>query len=309
MTDEKEPGTNDPVDPADGSGSDAAPAEGSVRLVKGGVTRGRRSPSRRAVVAGGAGLALLVAGGVAVGVWQLRGDGGNEVADLAASDSADVAAIGTEVDRGWRELESVRVRIDSPSEPNLTTDIRLTQDGRCAGTFGPDGSIAEVRSVDGTFYYSPGEDYWQAQIESAQAQPDPDAQVALVETLRDTIGDRWVDGGATDEASSYGEFCAGGVDALVPEQFDASAFAADGWTVGGDADVDGTPVVSLVKEGTATLFVAAEGEPWVLRAEVGQDDLSATYTFSEQNEPLDVEAPPEDEIVTVAELEAAVGAG
>ena len=118
------PGAPDPVDPvaddatsadaADDSTSAADPSssEGSVRLVKGGVSRGRRSPSRRAVVAGGAGLALLVAGGVAVGVWQLRGDGGNEVADLAASDSADVAAIGTEVDRGWRELESVRVRID-----------------------------------------------------------------------------------------------------------------------------------------------------------------------------------------------------
>lgn len=283
-------------------------APGGVGLVKGEVTRGRRSLSPRALVAAAVAGAVLVGGGIAFAVTQTGdGDGGNELGDLATDDQADVGAVGAEIDRGWRELDSVRVRIESPVEASLATDVRLDREGDCVGTFGRDGGIAEVRSVDGTFYYRPGADYWEAQLASAQTSADP-GQAATVQALRDVIGERWVDGGPVTDDSTYGAFCANGIDALIPADYDPAAFAADGWQVGGTADVDGTPVVTVEKAGTATLFVATEGEPWVLRAEVGDGEESATYTFTEQDEPLEVTAPPATEIVTTEELQAAVAA-
>ena len=77
-------------------------------------------------------------------------------------------------------------------------------------------------------------------------------------------------------------------------------------TRGPDAEVDGRPAATLVKKKaggkSTTLFVAKEGEPYLLKVVKTGGDEPGTIVFSEYNKPVKAVAPPADEIVDLQDL-------
>jgi hypothetical protein len=296
---------------------DEQPAEAPepTLLVKRGVEKPRRF-SRPVLAGGGVALALVaVVGGLAV-FSQLREDGDADAAGAERNGIEDdpIGEIGQRIDVAMRELTSVRVVLQ-PTDAQLPPfDLRLDVDGDCSGSVGADGAFGEVLAVDDQFFFRPGPDYWAAYAGTpptageAEGEPEGGDQAAQIAALQEVVGDRWIDGTESADATSLGILCSQGLEALLGDTYDADAFEEDGWLVSDEVEVDGNPAVTLTNgAGNATLRVATTGEPYILEAEVAQGASGATYTFSEQNEPLDLAVPPADEIATNEELRAAVG--
>ncbi|MDR6173911.1 hypothetical protein QE364_003257 [Nocardioides zeae] len=290
----------------------AEKAEEPTLLVKRGVEKPRRF-SRPALVGGGAALALVaVVGGLAVFSQLREGD----VADAAGAErngieDDPIGEIGERIDGAMRELTSVRVVLQ-PTDAQLPPfDLRLDVDGDCSGSVGADGAFGEVLAVDDQFFFRPGPEYWAAYAgtpSEGEGEGEGGDQAAQIAALQEVVGDRWIDGTESADATSLGILCQQGLEALLGDTYDADAFEEDGWLVSDEVEVDGDPAVTLTNgAGSATLRVATTGEPFILEAEVAQGASGATYTFSEQNEPLDLSVPPADEIATNEELQAAVG--
>ncbi|MDF9714968.1 hypothetical protein INN71_13670 [Nocardioides sp. ChNu-153] len=281
------------------------PSDDGVTLVRGGVSPTRRRVPDRKVLLGGA-AALVVVAGAAVALTQVGGDddgdGGGEDNGVAEKS---IGEIGAEVDAAMNGLTSVRIVIaPTGGEDAFSLDLRVDDAGECEGTYEAQGVEATVLSVDDRFFYRPSANYWETSGLDA----------ATAATLQELVGDRWIDGSETAGVSSLGTLCSGGVEALTSDAYDATAFEQDGWTVGEEDEVDGRPAVRLEREdddaGSAvTLWVATTGEPYVLRADVAEGETSASYTLSEQDEPLGLEVPAPEEIVPPEELVAAVGDG
>ncbi|MFW6773512.1 hypothetical protein ACOACO_04455 [Nocardioides sp. CPCC 205120] len=305
MTDEPE---QDPErDQPEQAGSGGASRDDGVTLVRGGVSPARRRTPDRKVLLGGA-AALVVVAGAAVALARFGGDDGDGGSDGGEDNGVaekSIGEIGAEVDAAMNGLTSVRIVIaPTGGEDAFSLDLRVDDAGECEGTYEADGVEATVLSVDDRFFYRPSANYWETSGLDA----------ATAATLQELVGDRWIDGSETAGVSSLGTLCSGGVDALTSDAYDATAFEQDGWTVGEEDEVDGTPAVRLERgdddAGSAvTLWVATTGEPYVLRADVAEGETSASYTLSEQNEPLGLEVPADDEIVPPDELVAAVGDG
>lgn len=289
----------------------AAEAGEPTLLVKRGVEKPRRF-SRSTLVGGGAALALVaVVGGLAV-FSQLRdGDDADAAAGAERNGIEDdpIGEIGERIDGAMRELTSVRVVLQ-PTDAQLPPfDLRLDVDGDCSGSVGADGAFGEVLAVDDQFFFRPGPEYWAAYAGTpSEGEGEGGDQAAQIAALQEVVGDRWIDGTESADATSLGILCQQGLEALLGDTYDADAFEEDGWLVSDEVEVDGNPAVTLTNgAGSATLRVATTGEPYILEAEVAQGSSGATYTFSEQNEPLDLSVPAADEIATNEELQAAVG--
>ncbi|NEN77839.1 hypothetical protein [Nocardioides zeae] len=291
---------------------DRTPAEEPTLLVKRGVEKPRRF-SRPAVVGGGVALALVaVVGGLAV-LSESRQDDDASAAGAERNDIEDdpIGEIGERIDAAMRDLTSVRVVLQ-PTDAQLPPfDLRLDVEGDCSGSVGTDGAFGEVLAVDDQFFFRPGPEYWAAYAGApaeGEGQGEGEGQAAQIAALQEAVGDRWIDGTESADATSLGVLCRQGLEALLGDTYDADAFEEDGWLVSDEVEVDGRPAVTLTNgAGNATLRVATTGEPYILEAEVAQGSSGATYTFSEQNEPLDLSAPAADEIATNEELQAAVG--
>lgn len=312
--------TGEPVEPAETpdekapeKASEKAPAE-PVLLVKRGVAKPRRF-SRPALLGGAAAVALVaVVGGLAV-VSELRDDdpAGSASAERNGIEDDPIGEVGERIDTAMRELTSVRVVLQ-PTDAQLPPfDLRLDVDGDCSGSVGADGAFGDVLAVDDQFFFRPGPEYWAAYAGAPAGSGGAGGtgvggdQAAQIAELQEIVGDRWIDGTESADATSLGILCRQGLDALLGDTYDAGAFEEDGWLVGDEVEVAGRPAVTLTNgAGNATLRVATTGEPYILEAEVAQGASGATYTFSEQNEELDLAVPATDEIATNEELQAAV---
>lgn len=310
MADEPDQERDEKVEPAETTSGEP------VLLVKRGVDKPRRF-SRPALLGGAAAVALVaVVGGLAV-VSELRDDdpAGSASAERNGIEDDPIGEVGERIDTAMRELTSVRVVLQ-PTDAQLPPfDLRLDVDGDCSGSVGADGAFGEVLAVDDQFFFRPGPEYWAAYAGAPAGSAGGDTggtggggdQAAQIAELQEVVGDRWIDGTESADATSLGILCRQGLDALLGDTYDAGAFEEDGWLVGDEVEVAGRPAVTLTNgAGSATLRVATTGEPYILEAEVAQGASGATYTFSEQNEELDLAVPATDEIATNEELQAAV---
>ena len=76
-------------------------------------------------------------------------------------------------------------------------------------------------------------------------------------------------------------------------------------TVGDVVEYDGQQALQLVTEqdsGTTTVWVAAEGAHYILRMENVGETEPGTITMTDFNEPLEVEAPAEDDYIDLSSL-------
>jgi hypothetical protein len=212
----------------------------------------------------------------------LAGCGGGGFADESAE------TILTTAEQDMKALSSVRVAGDLTVDgEELDFDMRVSSAGDCSGTIGVAGGQAELMSVNGTVYMKPDETVW-----TTLAGPD-------AEMVKSAVGDRWI-----SEPASEGGF--GGLCDLDELLSDLGDDEEAGGEVGDVEDVDGTEAVTVDSEtdegDPLTVWVAVDEPHHILKMEVTEGDEPGTVTFSEFDEPLDLEPPAEDEVVDFAEL-------
>ncbi|MBQ0829502.1 hypothetical protein [Streptomyces tagetis] len=209
--------------------------------------------------------------------------GATRVAD--PFDGLSAAEIADRAFKATREAGSLRMRGDVPDEETggtIRIDMAVDRDGRCAGTMSLDGEgKTELIRTGDTLYMKYDERFLRAQSEGEPA-ADVDAAVAL-------LADQWTKTSAAGEdAKDAGGLC--DLDAVLGE----AEPAGTGLTRGESADVDGRQAVVLHEKDGAdrhTVYVAAEGKPYVLRLDSESAKEPGTLTFSAYDEPVSAEAP------------------
>ena len=189
-----------------------------------------------------------------------------------------------------KAIEAVHMEGDiSQQGSEIGLDLSLNTDGDCTGTISRgDSGSAEVVTLDGTSWFKPDEEFWKAQA-------GPQA-----EQIISAVGDNWVQLPEGDE--SFASFC--DLDGLLDQIDDDSDEPSK---KGETEDVDGQEAIKLTRDkkdgGTTTVWVAMEDPHHFLKVEQEGGDSPGSFTFSEFDQDVSIEAPAEDEAITVEELQ------
>ncbi|MEU9854850.1 hypothetical protein [Streptomyces sp. NPDC047974] len=231
------------------------------------------------------------------------GKGDDKAADPFAGLSAD--DIAKKAVETTKAATSVHMKGEGKDDgKDMTLDFSVDDKGTCQGTMSMGGGgKAEVMRTGG-FSYMKGDD---AFYKGTAGEDGSSAEEAgAIATL---LNGRWMKLPADDaDSNDMGEFC------------DLKAIFADmdketettGLTREADADVDGTATVVLKskadKKGeTTTLYVAKDSaKPYILRSVTAGGDEPGTVTLSDYDKPLNVTAPPADQVM---DMEALMKAG
>ncbi|MFI2415290.1 hypothetical protein [Streptomyces sp. NPDC018947] len=222
---------------------------------------------------GGGGAAAATASATAkASAEPFAGLSGDEIADRAL-----------EATTGARSLRMTGDVPDDESGGTIRIDMALDRQGECAGTMSLDGQgEAELIKTGDTLYMKYDERFLRAQSEG-EPKADTDAAVAL-------LAGRWTKTSATgQDAEDMTGFC--DLDTMLD---DAEGSGSTDVTRGRTTTVDGTPAIVLhEKDGTDrnTLYVATEGEPYLLRFESASEKDPGALTFSAYDEPVGAKAP------------------
>ncbi|MEU9705142.1 hypothetical protein [Streptomyces sp. NPDC047981] len=181
----------------------------------------------------------------------------------------------------------------------LDIDIALDDKNNCTGVMKVEGGTAELRQADRITYLKGDEKFWRASMTS-QGVPPPqiDATIELVKGrwLKITPGQA----GSSDLSGVCD------LDALLADLGDDKG-QRTGLTRGPDAEVDGTPVATLVKKKpggeTNTVSVALEGKPYILKMVKTGGEEPGSVEFSDYDKPVEVVVPPADETVDLTKLD------
>jgi hypothetical protein len=228
--------------------------------------------------------ALAVLGACGGGGDDGGDDGGSEFAKESAS-AIEKASI-----EDMKAINAVHMEGSVTQEGGeIGLDLSLTTDGDCAGTVsrGESGS-AEVVTLDGTSWFKPDEEFWRA-----QAGPAADKIIARV-------GDNWVQLPEGDQ--SFASFC--DLDELLDQIDDDQDKPSE---KGETEEVDGAEAITLTRDdeqdGTITVWVAVEDPHHILKVEQEGGDAPGSFTFSEFDQDAAIEAPADDEVMTIEELQ------
>jgi hypothetical protein len=184
---------------------------------------------------------------------------------------------------------SVHVDADITDEDvELDIDMRMQSDGkRAAGSISSDGRTIEVRVLDQAIYFKADRDFW---IDAANAE------------AAELFTGKWVKASVSDDNfADIAEFT--DKDEFLDELLERDGDDGTLTRVKGRT-VDGQKTVGLAEKGTedpGTLYVAASDKPYPLLV-VPEDKAEGQAEFSEWGEPVDVTAPPEDQVVDIDEL-------
>lgn len=166
----------------------------------------------------------------------------------------------------------------------IAFDLAMDSEGACSGTVTVPGLPAvEVLAVDGDRWFKAPDDFWE---EAAPAQ---------AEQIIDVIDDRWIVANA--DFDDYFQFC--DFEGITEDDDDDKATDLE---VEGVEEYEGQQVVAVSfdqdgDEGTA--YVLGEEPHYIARVVVeGQADLS----YTDFNEPVDAEAPDEDDTIDLSTL-------
>ncbi|MDN3023100.1 hypothetical protein [Streptomyces sp. S.PB5] len=180
---------------------------------------------------------------------------------------------------------SVRVKGDVPDEASgstITMDMALNKKGDCAGTMSVGGQgKADLIKVGDTVYMKYDEAFLRAQSKG-EKKSDVDAAVAL-------LAGKWTKMSAKGEdAKEIAGFC--DLDTVLGDADDVHSDASRGKTT----TVNGTPAIVLhERDGKEryTLYVATEGEPYLLQVDSTSTTDPGTLAFSEYDEPVPAKKP------------------
>ncbi|UYQ64265.1 MSCRAMM family adhesin SdrC [Streptomyces peucetius] len=195
-------------------------------------------------------------------------------------------------------------RIEKDGEP-FSVDLALDSAQNCTGRLGVKGGRAELRQVAETMYLKGDRQFWSASLqERSSASPDGSGNDAVVELMTG----RWIKmpAGSIKDMDRLCDLKA------MFARMDVDEADRKRMTKGPDAKVDGVPTVTLVKRQqgtTTTVHVAKEGKPHVLKIVRAGGDETGTIVLSGYGKPVQVEAPPADEVVDLDSLTGRDGLG
>ncbi|SDL00752.1 hypothetical protein SAMN05421806_11633 [Streptomyces indicus] len=232
-------------------------------------------------------VAMAVAGICAAGVAGCGSDDG--AAEAFEGESAD--AIAAKAVEATRDADSMRMQGEiSESGQKASIDLAVDQQSNCEGTVTQDGAKAEIRHTGNTLYLKGDEAYWQANLKGQQGS----------DKIVDKAAGKWV------KVPGQEEQLAGMCDKQkLVASLDEDKSERKGMKRDGTADVDGTPAVKLTKKSggeTHTLYVAAEGDPYILKSVVEGGDTPQSTTFSDYGAKVSPEQPSGDEVVDLQEI-------
>ncbi|MFF5974279.1 hypothetical protein ACFY7C_22420 [Streptomyces sp. NPDC012769] len=213
-------------------------------------------------------------------------------------------------------------RVVSSDQP-LDVDFSLNDKNECTGAIKLKGGAAEIRQTGRVTYMKGDEAFWRA---SMSAQRMPEAQIdATIELLKG----RWLKiPQGQPGAEDLSDVC--DLKALL-DDLGKDKERRTGLTRGPDAEVDDTPVATLVKKKTdadttepgdtaeprdpgdpteprdtpetTTVSVSQRGKPYILKVVKTGGDEPGSVTLSEYDKPVKVAVPPAGETVDLTKLD------
>ncbi|MGA5192099.1 hypothetical protein [Streptomyces exfoliatus] len=213
--------------------------------------------------------------------------------------------IGDKAVTATRTATSLRMegRIVTDGQP-LDIDFAVNDRSECTGLMKIEGGTAELRRLDKITYMKGDEPFWRASMASQGMSE------AEIDTTIELIKGRWL-------KIAPGQPGSGDLDGVCDlkellADLDEDKEGRSGLTRGPDAEVDGTPVATLVKKKargeTTTVSVAQEGKPYILKMVQTGGDEPGSITFSDYDKPVDVVVPPADETVDLSKLDTGTSA-
>jgi hypothetical protein len=203
--------------------------------------------------------------------------------------------ITSEAESAMLDLSSVRMSGDLTTDGEaLTLDVQISTGGDCTGTIGLGGGDAELEilSISGETWMKPSEEFWQM-----FAGPQADQVV-------EAAGDRWVVLPAS-ESENFAELC--DLDTFLEELTEGDDDEGTEPTVGETEEVEGQEAVIVESEtdegDPVRAWVATEEPHYILKLEVTQGEEPGVITFSDFDEELDLEAPSDDEVFDISQLQ------
>ncbi|MFI9117258.1 hypothetical protein [Streptomyces venezuelae] len=189
-------------------------------------------------------------------------------------------------------------RVVTEGQP-LDIDFAVNDRDECTGVMKIKGGTAELRRTGDVTYMKGDETFWRASMSS---QGMPEAQIdATIELLKG----RWLKIGEGQAGSAdLSGVCdlKGLLDDLGKDEEERR-----GLTRGPDAEVDDTPVATLVKKKdggeTTTVSVSQEGKPYILKMVKAGGDEPGSLVLSDYDKPVRVVVPPADETVDLSKLD------
>ncbi|MFF8829888.1 hypothetical protein [Streptomyces sp. NPDC015131] len=234
---------------------------------------------------------VLVAVTVLAAVTGLAGcgsDGKGAEGEPFAGQSAD--QIAEKAVKATRDARSVRMSGTAQQQgASVKVDFKVDEKDGCVGTMTGKGGKAEVRQTGQTMYLKGDQDFWKSAL---QGRPGTDKAVGQLQG-------KWV-------KSKPGEARTEG---LCDKQAALAAMDGDksertGMKKGGTTTVDGRKALALHKQQPGgekvTMYVAAEGDPYILRATSEGGKAPSEMVFSDYNKEVEVEAPPAGQVVDPA---------
>jgi len=224
----------------------------------------------------------------AIGVLALLAacGGGSDFADSSAT------TIQKEATKDMQALEAVHMEGSVSQQDNeIGLDLSLTTEGDCTGTVSRgDSGSAQVVTLNDNSWFKPDEEFWKAQAGDAADQ------------IISTVGDKWVQLPEGDK--SFASFCDlnGLLDQIGGDQSDSES------KKGETEDVDGTETIKLTRDatqgdGTITVWVATDDPHHILKVEQAGGESPGSFSFSEFDQDASIEAPADNEVITVEELQ------
>jgi hypothetical protein len=178
----------------------------------------------------------------------------------------------------------------------MTLDLALDNKGACTGKIGTKGATADLLQADKIMYMKGDEKFWQ--VTAGEDGASAEEGKAMAELLKG----RWMKMSKTN-AGELADLC--DLNALMKEM-DKDKSERKGMTKGADTEVDGRPAVVLTKKKsngeTLTMYVAKEGEPFILKTVEAGGEEPGTVVFSDYNKPVTATAPPADQVMDPEKL-------
>lgn len=197
------------------------------------------------------------------------------LADLPSAEILDKAV------RATKDAPSLHVKLDGTVDgTRVRWDMSSDREGHCAGTvgMGDEGTVRLVKVGD-TAYMKYDAAFWASQGADGAA-------------AAEAIGDRWTRTAASGEgAEDLVQAC--DKDGLLSGFTTGPSVAKKGEVT----TLDGKRVVTLTErdgEESATLYIAAEGEPYILKIDVTGGAEPGVMRFSDFGKPVEAVAPTGD---------------
>ncbi len=316
------PGASGPSNPSAGSGSSVPrsfaataagsgpsgppPGSSSAQYASGsGAQSGRRAadkPSRRGlwVVLAAAAVAIVIGGVAALVAGMGGGDGGNggnagnggnggnsgggRSAEGQAFLDSDAPTILQAAKDDMAALQSTHLsgKVDQDGQ-ETAADLTITASGDCDGEMRVGEGTAKIRRLDGTTWLKPDRGFLEAS--------NTDGSID-VDTFIKLVGDRWLQADSSQSAD-FEDIC------NITSLLEGSGTDNSDTAVKGDvSEIDGEEVVKITN-GTGsdevTAYVRVEAPHYVVKLESTSDQ--GDFTFGKFDEPFEVTAPPEDEVL------------